>query len=326
MLPGRSLHPQRQMLVLTYQKKAIKTVRPREASKSSTSHTPTTEQLGERLIDLNGLAEGGNAHKPPAALSRSLVEVNPDLTVEAQEATSNISHDGKSERETALCNINGESFAHTEASTSPWPPLPADEQREKKIPRPLETAQILSVPNILGPVFNEQTKTHGDLDPDRHIMHTLEVEDSQQPQSGAPSILQDATYLPHPYDDFKTTFRMVIHRGDGQVAQRVGKLDTGSKVNVISKQVVTSLGLPMEPYKGPFIAPIGAPVHPVGETEIDWHVASRGKTYTTKFAVLDDNLTKDFDALLSEDTVKEIGFYKVNNTVWLANVEVLSCQ
>lgn len=198
---------------------------------------------------------------------------------------------------------------------------PGNEQPEEHIARPLETAQILPVPDILEPVFTEQTQIQGKLDSDRPIVQTLELASSQQPQRTAASTLQNVVHLPQPYD-FKTTFRMVIHRADNQVAQRVFKLDTASMVNVISEQVVTSLGLAMKPYDvdGPSIAPLGPPIRPVGEIEIDWHIACREKTYTTKFAVLDNSLTKDFDVLLGVDTIKEIGFYKVNNAVWFGDI------
>lgn len=259
------------------------------------------------------------------ALSRSWAELNPDLTIEAPKPGKSL--DGKLERETAVRNIDDVGLAYTKNSTSPWSPLRVHEQPDEQMARPLETAQVLPGLDILEPAFAEQTNTQGDSDPDRPIIHTLEVEDSQQPQRKAPSILPDVVHHPQPCE-FKTTFRMVIHVADNLTRQRVGKLDTASKVDVISNQVVTSLGMAMEPYNGPSIAPLGPPIHPVGQIELDWHVANRWKTYTTKFAVLDDSLTKDFDALLGVDTIKEIGFYKVDNSVWLADVEVLApgCQ
>ncbi len=299
-----------------------KTKRLREALKPSTSHTPATQQLEGHLTDIDGLAEPADAHEPSMANPRSWAELNPDLAIEAPEATPNKSLDRRLGRETVVRKINNVGFGYTEAFTSPWSPLQVYEQPKEQIARPLETAQTLPVPDISQPVLTEQTRTQGDLDTDRPTLHTLEVANPQQPQR-TPSNLQDVVHLPQPCE-FKTTFRMAIHLADNLVAQRVGKLDTASKVDVISKQVVTSLGLAMEPYNGPIIAPLGPPIHPVGEIKIDWHVAGRVKTYTTKFAVLDESLTKDFDALLSVDTIKEVGFYKVDNTVWLADVEVLA--
>lgn len=296
-----------------------KTVRLTEALKSSASHTPATQQLE---VDIDGLAEPADAHEPSMANPRSWAELIPDLAIEAPEATPNKSLDRRSGRETAVRKIDNVGFGCRKASTSPWSPLQVYKQPEEQVARPSDTAQPLPVSDTSQPVFTEQTRSQGDLDTDRPTLHTLEVANSQQPQRTS-SHLEDVVHLPQPCE-FKTTFRMVIHLADNHVAQRVGKLDTASKVDVISKQVVTSLGLAMGPYNGPIIAPLGPPIHPVGEIQIDWHVAGRCKTYTTNFAVLDESLTKDFDALLSVDTIKEVGFYKVDNTVWLADVEVVA--
>lgn len=116
--------------------------------------------------------------------------------------------------------------------------------------------------------------------------------------------------------DWRTQFYMLIHLPNGDIKMYICKNDTASKVNILSRQVVKSLGMEMEPYNGPPVAPMSALIQPIGKITLDWHVLDRTKTYTTEFIVLDDKATSGFDALLSEDTVGEIGFYFINNAVW----------
>ncbi|KAL9120489.1 MAG: hypothetical protein Q9187_002953 [Circinaria calcarea] len=129
---------------------------------------------------------------------------------------------------------------------------------------------------------------------------------------GAP---RDAARLAQP-TEFKSTFKMLIHLPDGQFGTRIGKLDTGLRVDIISQQVMDTLGIKMEPYEGPELTPIGPNIKPLGSIKLDWHIAQRQKTYTTTFAVLDTSSSKAFDILLSENTIKEIGFYINDDSVW----------
>lgn len=117
--------------------------------------------------------------------------------------------------------------------------------------------------------------------------------------------------------DWRTQFYMMVHIPGGAIKTYICKIDTASKVNVLSQQVVTSLGMTMEPYYGGRVAPLGGGlIQPMGRLTLDWHVRGKNKTYETDFVVLDDDSTKDLDALLSEDTVGEIGFYLINDAVW----------
>lgn len=111
------------MLVLTYSKKGIGTIRSREALESSPSHTPAIQQFGGNLTNLDGLAEPADGHEHSTAISRSFAELIPDLTIEAPKAASDKSPDSRLERETAVRNIGDVGFAYREASTSPWSPL-----------------------------------------------------------------------------------------------------------------------------------------------------------------------------------------------------------
>ncbi|KAI4262254.1 MAG: hypothetical protein L6R42_002567 [Xanthoria sp. 1 TBL-2021] len=115
---------------------------------------------------------------------------------------------------------------------------------------------------------------------------------------------------------WKRSFYMVIHLAKGEDALRVTCLDTGADVNVISIDVVNSLGLDKEQYQGPRLKAIGGTYLPQWQVTLDWHVARFHKTYTSTFAVLDEAHSADFDILLGKKTVEDIGFYHINGNVW----------
>ncbi|KAL8911250.1 MAG: hypothetical protein Q9171_003548 [Xanthocarpia ochracea] len=117
---------------------------------------------------------------------------------------------------------------------------------------------------------------------------------------------------------WKHKFTMVIHLPNEDNAQRVTCLDTGADVDVISINVVNSLGLAKERYKGPALKPIGGTYTPHWQVTFDWHVAYRTKTYTSTFAVLDEDHSGDFDVLLGKETVGKHEFYLVNSNVWFS--------
>lgn len=119
--------------------------------------------------------------------------------------------------------------------------------------------------------------------------------------------------------ELRTTFRMVIHLDNAEIAQRRAALDTGATPNLISHRVVRDLSLEMSQYVGKKIAPLGEMFLPIGTVTFEWHVHNRNVTYKTEFAVLEDRYTTDFDILLGKDTISEIGFYRVNDNIFLSN-------
>ena len=120
---------------------------------------------------------------------------------------------------------------------------------------------------------------------------------------------------------WKTQDYMVIFiPGGDALLTCLCKLDTASSVNILSWDIMNRLGVSMmEPYDGDMVVPLGDPVQPVGQLTLNWHVRGRNKTYTTHFVVLDEWSSRGFDALLSEKTIGDIGFYSINETVWLAH-------
>lgn len=112
---------------------------------------------------------------------------------------------------------------------------------------------------------------------------------------------------------WKTQFKMVIHLPKDGSKTRIAKLDTGSSVDLVSKSVAEALDMKMEPYYDGDVVPLGETMTPLGQLTLDWHVMGKGKTYTTTFLILD---SKEFDVLLSDETIWKIGFYTVNKDIW----------
>ncbi|KAL8889190.1 MAG: hypothetical protein Q9215_003489 [Flavoplaca cf. flavocitrina] len=119
--------------------------------------------------------------------------------------------------------------------------------------------------------------------------------------------------------ELDTSFRMIIHLPNGLTRQRLACLDTCSDMNVISHNVVDSLQLETEEYTGDAIRPLGPATNtymPERKVTIDWNVLKFHKTYTTTFAVLDEEYSDEFDILLGLDTIRKIQFYKKNKKIW----------
>ncbi|KAL8917294.1 MAG: hypothetical protein Q9172_005920 [Xanthocarpia lactea] len=114
---------------------------------------------------------------------------------------------------------------------------------------------------------------------------------------------------------FERVFYMIIHLND-HTAQRVTCLDTESDLDVMSHQVVVDLGLQPEKYTGAQVKPLGGSYAPEGQITLDWHVLGFLETYTTTFAIFNDQYSEGFDILLGRHTIKKIGFYQKDGDVW----------
>lgn len=123
-----------------------------------------------------------------------------------------------------------------------------------------------------------------------------------------------------PQTELETKFRMVIHLPGGEgIAQRLACLDTAADLDVISDKVVDSLHLDTDEYIGDQARPIGPITNsfmPKKQVTLDWHVAKFQKTWTTTFAVFDEEYSDEFDILLGSATISKIGFYKRNKKVF----------
>ena len=180
-----------------------------------------------------------------------------------------------------------------------------------------ETKSIQLPPNqsVLQSVSPERVESRGKGDLNQLDVDTIEIRDSQQMVTEELGASLNAAYLAQP-TEFKSTVKMVLYPPNGRSGTRIGKLDTGSRVNIISQKVMDTLGIKMEPYEGPDLTPIGPNIKPLGSIKLDWHITNFKKTYTTTFVVLHTSLSEGFDILLSEETIKEVGFYKVNDDVF----------
>ena len=174
---------------------------------------------------------------------------------------------------------------------------------------PLDMTTASPHPLVSQTIARDQASNKGNAQPVEVDINTIEYQASDS--ANGPS--QPGTrgiFVP----GFKSMFKIVIHEPKGDSTTRVAKLDTASAVDVLSKSVADVIGRTIDPYDGEDIAPLGDKIKPLGQITLDWHVMNKGvRTYTTTFLVLD---TDRFDALLGEDTIAKIGFYKVNNDVW----------
>ncbi|KAL8723948.1 MAG: hypothetical protein Q9181_007062 [Wetmoreana brouardii] len=184
-------------------------------------------------------------------------------------------------------------------------------------------------PNFADSEKQQQKPSHAHLSAQEVLQHKS-LQEGDEPAAGVvvqtitaggPDQLSDKT----PSTDantqpqgrkFKRAFRMAIHMANDEIAQRLTCLDTGADVDVISIDVVESLRLRKERYRGPPLKPLGSSYVPEWQVTFDWHVANFHKTYTSTFAVLDDRHSSDFDVLLGRVSVEGIGFYEVNDKVW----------
>lgn len=123
--------------------------------------------------------------------------------------------------------------------------------------------------------------------------------------------------------DLETQFKIIFHLPNNETLMRCAQLDTGAKgVNLLSQDVMDDLkeyGLPMEPYEGPKIKPLGALIKPMGQIKLPWSVRRFPKTYSHTFLVLDSQSTSGFDALLGDTTINQVGFFIRNHKVWLSD-------
>lgn len=113
-----------------------------------------------------------------------------------------------------------------------------------------------------------------------------------------------------PVDLLRRAFQLVIHLANDQNAQRVCYFDTSAEMNIISHQVVESLGLKKEEYQGAPLPSLGGFHQPGSQVTFDWHIARSSKTFTTTFAILDDRQSQDFDILLGRFTIQDIGLIR----------------
>ncbi|KAL8992469.1 MAG: hypothetical protein Q9188_007575 [Gyalolechia gomerana] len=113
-----------------------------------------------------------------------------------------------------------------------------------------------------------------------------------------------------------TTFLMAIHGPEGKTIMHVAKLDTGSKQNLISRKLTTSIGLRVEAYTGLALQPIGALISPTAQVTFDWHVSERQPVHRTTFTILEETSHLGFDILLSEQEIQKHRFYVRNHEVF----------
>lgn len=213
-------------------------------------------------------------------------------------------------------NVSDSGPVQLTKSLSPYSSSALPKQQNEQLVTPSEMGQPLSSRPDSQNDAAEQIRSLEGLNPAGPDLFALAINKSQkQPLQTTPEGSQNVSSAKQP-SRFKTQFKMVIHASHDRLATRIAKLDTGSKFNVISQDVIEELGMTMEPYSGLEVNPIGDPIMPIGTVKQEWHIMTRMKTYSTEFLVFRADQTRSFDMLLSEDEIARIGFYKVNDEVW----------
>lgn len=167
--------------------------------------------------------------------------------------------------------------------------------------------------------------------PDQSVLRSLIIEKSNPERGSSKSIVIDikATGTVDPRNqaadirkyarsstEWRTNLYMMVYVPGGDIKMYICKIDTASKINVLSQQVVKSLEMKMETYYDECVTSISSLIQPIGRLMLDWHVKDKKKTYSTDFVVLNDDDTRGFDVWLSENTAEEIGFHFIDDTVW----------
>lgn len=256
------------------------------------------------LIGLNGSKGQHTNQKQAEALTEQSEKLPHYLEKEARSTDSSESRDATLKRSSAATDIADLGFAYTR------PPAFSYHSHTKSVP----PDQL-----ILQPVSPERLASQGKVYPTHLDVDTIGIREAQKAATEEPGASPSAADLARP-TRFTSTLKMVLYPPNGRPGTRIGKLDTGSKVNVISQKVMDTLGIKIEPYEGPDLTPIGPNIRPLGSITLDWHVMTRKKTYTTTFVVLNTSLSEGFDILLGEETIREIGIYQDNRDVFFLNL------
>ena len=199
---------------------------------------------------------------------------------------------------------------------TPWSPPLLQGQTKKSFGGLSGDGQIPSLGSSM-PIAMEQIELQPYLEFNSRAVHMIHPGKSEKPPDESITTLQDLAGSAR-RRRFETVFNIAIHTGraDPQVIMRRAKLDTASDVDAVSEEVVTSFGTAMERYAGHPISPLGPPINPIGEIQLEWHVSRRAKTYKTRFAVLNNDQSRGFDVLVGSKTIGDVGFYDKNQSVW----------
>lgn len=148
-------------------------------------------------------------------------------------------------------------------------------------------------------------------------MGRLQFDESQSSSILRQRIFQAVMLTLSPAIPFKSVYRIVVHGPNGRRWIQAAKLDSGSPQDLISRDLISSIGFQVKAYEGLPLQGLGPPFRPTDQVTIEWHVSkSKSQTkYKTTFAVLDD-CPDDWDILLSEPTIRKAEFYIEDPKLW----------
>ena len=278
----------------------------------SESHRTTEQPPNVDSIDSHGKEAQFTACQTPAAVLNRWEEQNADLTIEGSRTALRGRSGGTADKDFDVDATKFMGRSYTKGRAAPWSPFSVKPRLEGQVEMSSDTTQEAPNIELLEFTSAEHANAPRGLRASSLAVHKT---GSQKPMDHSMDV-SDRVERPDE-EELKVDFDMVIHKRGGQTISRIGTLDSGAMVDLISQEVVTSLGKEMRPYHGDPVSPLGpSNIYPVGEIELEWHILTFRKTYTTNFLVLQDDYCEDFDILLGRRTIGKVKFWKTNNSVW----------
>lgn len=204
------------------------------------------------------------------------------------------------------------------STADPWAPLLLSTNAI-----PSYAQQVTADEPISMPLMVNQHPKPGDRKPVAMEVEAIATVGTSASSNPGPGLGTDEVASSGESEELSSRFYIVLHLPEAKVKMFICHLDTAADADILSQKVVDNLGMKMDPYEGGSLHPLGAPIQPIGQLTLDWHVAEFSKTYTTTFVVLDPHSTRSFDALLGFATLRRIGFYVKNKAVWYLGSENL---
>lgn len=210
------------------------------------------------------------------------------------------------------------------------------ESRTQNISNKNDTFGDSRIPEFTGSLKGEPGAPGPDLDQTRKDTERLRSDEERERETQALesfkrvhiNMAPDPRTIPRPisgrslwqqYSDtsnLEFCWKIALYTRFENFIVRIATLDTTSSLNFMGEDVVSCLGVELEPYDGPPLVDLtGRILKPLGTCRVDWQVTQRPRTYTDKFVVIEVPYM-EYDVSLGTDTIKQVGFFRRNNAVW----------
>ena len=105
-----------------------------------------------------------------------------------------------------------------------------------------------------------------------------------------------------------SNFPIEVHLPTGALATCIAHIDIVGDAHAISINLVESLELSKDEYKGDPLRMVNLPVQPRWQTTFDWHSARSDKTFTTTFFIFDKDPSQGPDIVLGMQSTGALAF------------------